>query len=212
MVFARPLVDVVAPGFTGPGEAETLVRLMRIILPAQFFLVVGGVLSAALQAQDRHFLPAMAPLVYSAGVIIGGLVGARYRAGADGFAWGVLAGAAARAIRAAACRAAQGARTPLPDPLHAGNADSAALPLAVISDHDGVFNRRSSMSGSSRTRLHICRRARCPIFNIRADTDESADGRIRHGGRRRGLSNYQPDGRGPAPSSRPMASCAWRCG
>jgi len=94
MVFARPLAGLVAPGFTDPGEVDTLVRLIRIILPAQFFHVVGGLLSAALQAQDRHFLPAMAPLVYSAGIIAGGLVGAHAGWGADGFAWGVLAGSA----------------------------------------------------------------------------------------------------------------------
>ncbi len=95
MVFARPLMGLVAPGFTNPGEVDTLVRLIRIILPAQFFLVVGGLLSAALQAKDLHLLPAMAPLVYSAGIIIGGLLGAHYGGmGADGFAWGVLAGSA----------------------------------------------------------------------------------------------------------------------
>ncbi len=93
MVFARPLMGLVAPGFTNSGEVDTLVRLIRIILPAQFFLVVGGLLSAALQAKDLHLLPAMAPLVYSAGIIIGGLFGAHYGGmGADGFAWGVLAG------------------------------------------------------------------------------------------------------------------------
>jgi putative peptidoglycan lipid II flippase len=93
MVFARPLTGVVAPGFTDPGDIDTLVRLIRIILPAQFFHVVGGLLSAALQARDRHLLPALAPLVYSAGIIAGGLTGARYpEMGADGFAWGVLAG------------------------------------------------------------------------------------------------------------------------
>ncbi len=95
MVFARPLASFVAPGFTEPGEVDTLVRLIRIILPAQSFLVIGGLLSAALQAQDRHLLPAMAPLVYSAGIIVGGLIGARYPGmSADGFAWGVLAGSA----------------------------------------------------------------------------------------------------------------------
>ncbi len=94
MLFARPLAGFVAPGFSGPAEVDTLVRLMRIILPAQFFHVIGGLLSAALQAQDLHFLPAMAPLVYSAGIIVGGLVGAQLGAGADGFAWGVLVGSA----------------------------------------------------------------------------------------------------------------------
>ncbi len=94
MIFARPLAGLVAPGFTGAGELDTLTHLIRIILPAQFFLVVGGLLSAALQAQDRHLLPAMAPLVYSAGIIAGGLIGSRVGASADGFAWGVLIGAA----------------------------------------------------------------------------------------------------------------------
>lgn len=94
MIFARPLASLVAPGFTQSAEIETLVRLIRIILPAQFFHVIGGLLSAALQAQDRHALPALAPLVYSAGIIGGGLVGAHLGAGADGFAWGVLVGSA----------------------------------------------------------------------------------------------------------------------
>ena len=70
-----------------------MIRLTRIILPAQFFHVIGGLLSAALQAQDKHLLPALAPLVYSAAIIAGGLIGTQYSAfGADGFAWGVLAG------------------------------------------------------------------------------------------------------------------------
>jgi putative peptidoglycan lipid II flippase len=93
MVFARPLAGIVAPGFTSPHDVDTLARLTRIILPAQFFHVIGGLLSAALQAQDLHVLPALAPLVYSAGIIAGGLIGAHHSAlGADGFAWGVLAG------------------------------------------------------------------------------------------------------------------------
>ncbi|MCK9919241.1 murein biosynthesis integral membrane protein MurJ [Microbacteriaceae bacterium K1510] len=91
--FAGPLAEVVAPGFT-PAEMDQLVRLIRIVLPAQFFLIVGGLMSAALQSHDRHLLPAMAPLVYSLGIIVGGLVGAPLGWGAEGFAWGVLAGAA----------------------------------------------------------------------------------------------------------------------
>ena len=94
MVFTRPLARLVAPGFTNPAEVETLVRLTRIILPGQFFFVIGGLLSAVLQAKDRHLLPALAPLVYSVCIIAGGLAGSHYAGlGADGFAWGVLAGA-----------------------------------------------------------------------------------------------------------------------
>ncbi len=96
MVFARPLAAVFAPGFTNGSDIDTLVRLTRIILPAQFFHVIGGLLSAALQAQNLHALPAMAPLVYSAGIIAGGLIGAHYpQLGAEGFAWGVLVGSIA---------------------------------------------------------------------------------------------------------------------
>src|SRR6516225_7009510 len=46
MAFARPLAGVVAPGFTEPSEVDALVRLIRIILPAQIFHVIGGLLSA----------------------------------------------------------------------------------------------------------------------------------------------------------------------
>jgi len=96
MIFARPLANWVAPGFADPAEVDTLVRLTRIILPAQFFHVIGGLLSAALQAQNLHALPALAPLVYSAAIIAGGLVGAWYPTlGAEGFAWGVLLGSIA---------------------------------------------------------------------------------------------------------------------
>ncbi len=83
---------IFAPGLDAAGRQE-LVLLTRIILPAQLFHLVGGLLSAALQAKDRHALPALAPLVYATGIIVGGLVGGP-EAGARGFAWGVLAGSA----------------------------------------------------------------------------------------------------------------------
>lgn len=93
MVWARSLARIVAPGIEDPGDVDTLVRLMRIIIPAQSFHVIGGLLSAVLQARDRHVLPALAPLVYSASIICGGLIGASSPGmGADGFAWGVLVG------------------------------------------------------------------------------------------------------------------------
>ncbi|MCP1972661.1 murein biosynthesis integral membrane protein MurJ [Bradyrhizobium elkanii] len=96
MALGRPLAELVAPGITDPTDIDALVRLTRIILPAQFFHVVGGLLSAALQAQNLHALSALAPLVYSAGIIIGGLIGAYYpQLGAEGFAWGVPVGSIA---------------------------------------------------------------------------------------------------------------------
>jgi putative peptidoglycan lipid II flippase len=79
-------------GFDGPQRAE-LDALTRVVLPAQVFHVLGGLLSAALQAKDRHALPALAPLVYTGCTIAGGLIGGP-EAGAWGFAWGVLVGSA----------------------------------------------------------------------------------------------------------------------
>lgn len=87
-LLAPRLAEVLAPGFSG-AQLELLARLTRIILPAQAFHVLGGLLSASLLARDRHAVPALAPLVYSLGIIAGGLVGGT----AEGFAWGVLAGA-----------------------------------------------------------------------------------------------------------------------
>ena len=84
------LAPIVAPGFD-PVQTARLVRLTRIILPAQVFHLVGGLMSAALQAKERHTLPALAPLLYTLGIIAGGVAGGR-TAGAEGFAWGVLAG------------------------------------------------------------------------------------------------------------------------
>jgi putative peptidoglycan lipid II flippase len=81
------LAPLVAPGFSA-GQLELLVRLSRILLPAQIFHVLGGLLSAALQARDRHAIPALAPLVYTLGIVAGGLL----LRSAEGFAWGVLAG------------------------------------------------------------------------------------------------------------------------
>lgn len=84
------LVPIVAPGFDATQAAE-LTRLTRILLPAQAFHLIGGLLSAALQAKDRHSLPALAPLVYTGCIIVGGLIGGP-DGGADGFAWGVVVG------------------------------------------------------------------------------------------------------------------------
>jgi len=88
LVAAAPsLVPLFTPGFEGEAAAQW-VRLVRIIVPGQIFLVLGGLLSAALQAQDRHTLPALAPLLYTGSIVAGGLLTGT----AEGFAWGVLVG------------------------------------------------------------------------------------------------------------------------
>jgi len=88
---SEPLVGWLFRGFADEPRELTL-RLTRIVLPAQIFFVAGGVLRAALMAHDRFATQALAPLAYNAGIIAGGvLFGSTL--GAEGFAWGALAGA-----------------------------------------------------------------------------------------------------------------------
>jgi putative peptidoglycan lipid II flippase len=87
---APVLARWIAPGFSA-SQLDDLVCLTRIVLPAQVFHVLGGLLSAALQARDRHALPALAPIVYTSGIVAGGLLGGS-SLGPYGFAWGALAG------------------------------------------------------------------------------------------------------------------------
>jgi putative peptidoglycan lipid II flippase len=87
-VLAPALIRAQAPGFT-PEQTQLAVHLTRIVLPAQVFHLLSGLLSAALLARDRHAIPAFAPLLYNVAIIVGGLV----LGSAEGFAWGVLIGA-----------------------------------------------------------------------------------------------------------------------
>lgn len=84
------LAPVLAPGFS-PDQMVRLAALTRIILPGQLFHLLGGVLSAYLQARDRHTAPAVAPIIYAVCVIAGGVLTPLDRA-AEGLAWGVLVG------------------------------------------------------------------------------------------------------------------------
>jgi putative peptidoglycan lipid II flippase len=93
--------------FTPEIQALT-VRLTRIVMPAQLCFIAGGILRGALMAHGRFVSQALAPLLYNLGIIAGGLLlgGAM---GAEGFAWGALAGAIAGPLLATLVEAA---RTP----------------------------------------------------------------------------------------------------
>ncbi|MCA9537791.1 MAG: murein biosynthesis integral membrane protein MurJ [Myxococcales bacterium] len=86
------LTPIIAPGLDA-GQLVLLDRLVRIILPAQIFHLTGGLISATLQARDAHAAPAAAPVVYTGCIVAGGLL-LGPTLGAEGFAWGVLAGSA----------------------------------------------------------------------------------------------------------------------
>ena len=90
-VFARPLVTLVFPKFT-PEQRDLCVVLTRILLPAQLFFILGGVVSGVLQSHRMFLFPALAPIIYNGGIIVGGVFFSRYF-GIGSLAVGALAGA-----------------------------------------------------------------------------------------------------------------------
>lgn len=88
---ADALVALQFPSFDAEKQRLTA-QLTRIVLPAQIFFVVGGVLQASLLARGRFAAAALAPLVYNGCIVLGGLLLAP-SLGVAGFSWGALAGA-----------------------------------------------------------------------------------------------------------------------
>lgn len=92
------LAEIFAPqlnrlmfGKFNPAEFALCVHICRILLPAQLFFYVGGVASAVLQTRRMFLLPAIGPLFYSGGIILGGLLFSRHL-GISALAYGGVAG------------------------------------------------------------------------------------------------------------------------
>jgi putative peptidoglycan lipid II flippase len=75
-----------------PERVAACTYLTRILLPAQLFFYVGGVVSAILQSRRLFLFPALAPLIYNVFIILGGVLLAR-PLGISSLAYGALAGA-----------------------------------------------------------------------------------------------------------------------
>ena len=90
-IFAPQLARAIAPGF-GPQEKKQVVFLTRLMLPAQFCFYQGSILSAVQYAKGQFVIPSLAPVLYNAMIILGGVLLAS-RIGMTGFAVGVLVGA-----------------------------------------------------------------------------------------------------------------------
>jgi putative peptidoglycan lipid II flippase len=80
-------------GFTAE-QMQLCVHLTRILLPAQIFFYVGGVVSAVLLSHRLFLLPAFGPLIYNVFIIAGGVIAGR-RMGIESLAFGALAGSIA---------------------------------------------------------------------------------------------------------------------
>jgi putative peptidoglycan lipid II flippase len=83
---------VVAPGYALP-QQQLVAELMRLNLIATLLFSISGLVMGALQANQHFLLPALAPVLYNAGQIIGVLV-LSPRLGIHGLAYGVILGAA----------------------------------------------------------------------------------------------------------------------
>jgi putative peptidoglycan lipid II flippase len=91
MLFTPQIERAYFHDFT-PQQLALCIYLTRILLPAQLFFYVGGVVSSVLLARRMFLIPALAPLFYNVFIILGGIVlGPRF--GIEGLAWGALAGA-----------------------------------------------------------------------------------------------------------------------
>jgi putative peptidoglycan lipid II flippase len=104
-IFAPQFVRWFVKGFT-PDKIELCVHLTRILLPAQIFFYVGGVVSAVLLSHRLFLFPAFGPLLYNLFIILGGVIGGR-RLGIASLAYGALAGAFAGPFLASVVGAAR---------------------------------------------------------------------------------------------------------
>jgi putative peptidoglycan lipid II flippase len=89
-VFTPEISRHLFPKFN-PEQMQLCVHLTRILLPAQIFFYVGGVVSAVLLSRRLFLFPAFGPLLYNAAIIVGGVLFA-HRLGIASLAYGAVAG------------------------------------------------------------------------------------------------------------------------
>ena len=98
LVLGTILTEIYAPEFVrwfvkgfSSDKVDLCIHLTRILLPAQIFFYVGGVVSAVLLSHRLFLFPAFGPLIYNVFIIMGGIVGARHF-GIASLAYGALVG------------------------------------------------------------------------------------------------------------------------
>jgi len=104
-IFTPQFVRWMFHGFSRE-QAELTVHLTRILLPAQIFFYVGGVVSAVLLSHRLFLFPALGPLLYNLFIILGGVVAGRHF-GIGALAYGALAGSIAGPFLASVIGAAR---------------------------------------------------------------------------------------------------------
>ena len=68
-------------------------KLTKVLLPAQIFFMLGGLLMGAQNAWGKYLNAALAPTIYNIGIIFGALFLTHTRLGITGLVWGAVTGA-----------------------------------------------------------------------------------------------------------------------
>ncbi len=71
-VFANPLSRLIAPGFNEQ-QIITMTGVLRVMLVAQIFFSISGFMTGIIQSHQRFLIPAIAPILYNLGIIMGTL-------------------------------------------------------------------------------------------------------------------------------------------
>jgi len=89
-IFTPQIERLLFPHFA-PEQLELCVYLTRILLPAQIFFYVGGIVSAVLLSRRLFLFPALGPIFYNVFIILGGIT-LSGRLGIASLAVGAVAG------------------------------------------------------------------------------------------------------------------------
>ncbi len=90
-IFARPLSAAIAGGFTA-SQLDLMTNLTRIMAISQIFFGFSSFLTGIIQSHQRFLVPALSPILYNVGIIIG-IVALGPSLGIYGPAFGVVIGA-----------------------------------------------------------------------------------------------------------------------
>jgi putative peptidoglycan lipid II flippase len=100
VVAARPLVQVLAPGFEGETN-ELTIRIVQILFPGVALLVMSAWCLGVLNSHRRFFLSYVSPVLWNAALIATAIIAGRRLAGHDDdiavwLGWGAVIGSAAQ--------------------------------------------------------------------------------------------------------------------
>lgn len=69
-ILAPQIYSLIAPGYS-EGETQQIAMLARVLFAAQGFFVISYVLTGVLESLRRFLVPALAPIFYNVGIILG---------------------------------------------------------------------------------------------------------------------------------------------